>query len=323
MKVLRAVTTEAPEGVVVGDTSFDDAAVLRWPDESVDGPHLVQTVDFITAVVDDPRTFGAVAAANALSDVYAMGGRPRFAMVLAGFPSETLPLWVLEEILAGGADKVAEAGAFIAGGHTVNEAEPRYGLAVTGEVWPENLVTQAGAQLGDALILSKALGTGLAIAALRRGALSEAHERAVVESMLRLNAKAAEHMGVVGANACTDVTGFGLLGHALTIAKASNVTLVLDGSALPALPGASALAASSAVAGASLRNLEHVEPSLDNRASGVALRLALDPQTSGGLLVSVAAERASELLQRLADDDIQASRIGEVVPGEGTLRLEG
>jgi len=318
VKVLSAVATEAPEGVVVGETSLDDAAVLRWPSGSVDGPYLVQTVDFITPVVDDPFTFGAVAAANALSDVYSMGGAPRFCLALAGFPGD-LPLSVVEQILRGGASKVREAGAIIVGGHTVEDAEPKYGLSVTGEVAPGDLVTQAGARPGDVLVLTKPLGTGLLIGALRGDALEPEAEAALVESMTRLNAAAARHMVAVGATACTDVTGFGLLGHAWHIAKASGVTLVLED--LPALPTARERAAEASLGGAAGRNLAYVEASLDVRADHATLRLAIDAQTSGGLLIAVDPARADELSSRLRDDDVPAARVGEAIAGAPRLRL--
>jgi len=320
VKVLSAVATEAPEGVVVGDTSLDDAAVLRWPSGSVDGPYLVQTVDFVTPVVDDPFTFGAVAAANALSDVYSMGGVPRFCLAIAGFPGD-LPLWVLEEILAGGASKVREAGAIIVGGHTVKDAEPKYGLSVTGEVTPDALVTQAAARPGDVLVLTKPLGTGLLIGALREDALDAEVEAALIDSMTRLNATAAAHMVAVGAKASTDVTGFGLLGHAWHVAKASGVTLVLEGAALPALPTARDRAATASLGGAAKRNHDYVKESLELRADDATLRLAVDAQTSGGLLIAVRPDRADELLQRLHDDDVAAARVGEVTAGDPALSL--
>lgn len=322
MKVLRAVATQAPAGVVVGDTSLDDAVVLRWPHGSVNGPYLVQTIDFITPVVDDPRTFGAIAAANALSDIYSMGGTPRFALAIAGFPSGTLPLWVLEEILAGGAAKVAEAGGCVVGGHTIVDREPKYGLAVTGEVMPDALVTQSGAEVGDALVLCKPLGTGLLIGALRKGDLDPGAERALIASMTLLNEAASRHMVELGAHACTDVTGYGLLGHAQNVAQKSNVDLVIESSALPLLPFALGLAEKAAMGGAAGRNLAYVEDALLCTTSSAILRLAVDPQTSGGLLISLPRKRAEELVSRLADDGVVAALIGAVVQGVGGIRLD-
>lgn len=312
MQVLRNVATVAPEGVVVADTGHDDAAVVRWPSSSVDGPYLVATVDVITPVVDDPRTFGAIAAANAVSDVFAMGGTPRFALAIAAFPKD-LPLWVLEEILAGGADKAREAGALVVGGHTIKDPEPKYGLAVHGDVTKEALVTQAGAKPGDALVLTKALGTGLCLAALRKETLAPADADALIASMLRLNLAAARGMRGLGAHAATDITGFGLLGHALHVAQASDVTLVIEASALPALPSARERAAQASFGGAAKANLDYVAPHLARTASEAELRLAVDAQTSGGLLIALPSGAADELVQRLTDDGHAAARIGEVV----------
>lgn len=321
MQVLRSVATEAPEGVVVANTGHDDAAVVRWPSSSVDGPFLVSTVDLITPVVDDPRTFGAIAAANAISDVYAMGGTPRFALAIAAFPRDTVPLWVLEEILAGGADKAREAGVLVVGGHTIKDAEPKYGLAVHGDVTREALITQAGAQPGDALVLTKALGTGLLIAGLRKENLEPAAERALVASMLRLNARAAHHMAALGARAATDVTGFGLLGHALHVAKASGVTLAISAGALPALPSARERAAKAAMGGAAKCNSNYVQEDVRCSASAADLRLAVDAQTSGGLLIALPEAASGELVRRLRDEGHDAARIGEVRP-RGAAALE-
>ena len=321
MKVLRTLTTEAPEGVVVTKTGHDDAAVVRWPASSVEGPYHVSTIDVITPIVDDPYTFGAVAAANALSDVYAMGGTPRFALAFAAFPSDALPLEVLQAILQGGADKAREGGALVVGGHTVKGAVPMYGLAVHGEVSAGALVTQAGARPGDALVTTKALGTGLLVAAHRKDELGAQEEAALHASMLRLNARAAAHMIALGAHAATDVTGFGLLGHALHVARASGVALVIDASALPALPGARERAASARVGGAAKCNLDYVASALTARASDAALRLAVDPQTSGGLLIALDADAADELVRRLRDDGHDAARVGEVRAGAPSLTL--
>ena len=319
MQVLRAATTGAhPEGWVVGDTALDDAAALRVVHPSVDGgPLLVQTVDFITPVVDDPHVFGQIAAANALSDVYAMGGEPRFCLNIVGFPSDRLPLSVLEGILRGGASKVREAGAIIVGGHTVKDAEPKYGLSVTGIVEEDVLVTQAGAKVGDALVLSKPLGTGLVIGGARGGAVDEATVAAAVQSMCTLNRVTTAAMREVGVNAATDVTGFGLLGHALHIAERSGVAIAFDAE-LPALPGARERAAKASLGGAAGRNLAYVQDALTNQPAHEALRLAVDPQTSGGLLIAVAPDRIDALLSRLDG----AARIGTVDAGPaGSLRL--
>lgn len=312
---------DEPDGRVVGQTDRDDAAVLRLAELSPEGPYLVSTVDVITPVVDDPYVFGQVAAANALSDVYAMGGEPRFALAIAAFPRDRLPLEVLGGILRGGADKVREAGAAVVGGHSIADPEPKYGLAVTGMVSRERLVTQAGARAGDVLLLTKALGTGLLVGALRQEELAPDEERALVASMTRLNASAARCMAEVGATAATDVTGFGLLGHAHHLALSSGLSLELDPEALPALAGARERAAKASHGGAAGRNLTYVEPVLSGLAPDAGLRLAIDPQTSGGLLIAVAPEQAGRLALALAASGAQGARIGRVAPGEpGALR---
>lgn len=316
MKVLRNVATEAPDGWVVADSDLDDAAVVRWVDRSVDGaPLLVQTVDFITPVVDDPFVWGQVAAANALSDVWAMGGEPRFALAIVGFPSDVLGLDVLERILAGGADKVREAGAAVVGGHTVKDSEPKYGLSVTGFVTEADLVTHGGARVGDVLVLTKALGTGLLVGATRKDEI-EPHERdALVASMCQLNQPAARCMRSVGVNAATDVTGFGLLGHAHHIARASGLALELRGDALPVLPGGGERAAKASLGGAAGRNLAYVEEHVEGEVGHETLRLAIDPQTSGGLLIAVPEERADALVAELDQAGVTGARIGRVVEG--------
>ena len=316
---------EAPEGLIVGSGSLDDAAVLRWPVGSAqqDAPHLVQTVDFITPVVDDPYVFGAVAAANAISDIYAMGATPRYALNIVCFPSDRLPLEVLEKILAGGADKAREAGVVIVGGHTVNDAEPKYGLAVTGEVAPERLITNAGARAGDLLVLTKPLGTGLLIGALRGGALASTKREALEASMLRLNAAAAECAIGARASAVTDVSGFGLLGHAHHLLMASGLSATVDTDHLPSLPGASELASEAKITGAAGRNWSYVEDRVSGKLESPGHRLVVDPQTSGGLLIAIAPERSERLLTDLrASGDGAACVVGEVRDGEpGTIDL--
>lgn len=319
MKVLRHAATGAPEGWVVADSDLDDAAVLRLDPSASDGPLLVQTVDFITPVVDDPFVWGQVAAANALSDVYAMGGEPRFALNVAGFPGD-LPLDIIGRVFEGGADKVKEAGAAIVGGHTVKDKEPKYGLSVTGVVHEEHLTSQGGAKAGDALVLSKALGTGLLVGAARQDALGDDEARALHASMTQLNRAAAKCMREVGAKAATDVTGFGLLGHAWHIAKASGLVLELDGAALPALPGARERAADASLGGAAGRNLRYVEHVLSGEASHADLRLAIDPQTSGGLLIAIAAAEADALCEALQAAGALGVIVGRALEGEPGLR---
>lgn len=292
---------------------FADAGIYRILDELA----LVQSVDFFTPVVDDPFVYGQIAAANALSDVYAMGGRPITALNLIGFPLCSLGVEVLTAILQGGADKVAEAGAVIVGGHSVEDDEPKYGLAVTGLVDPQKLVTTLGARPGDQLLLTKPLGTGLLITALKGEVLSEEDLAPAISGMAQLNRRASEIMLEIGISACTDVTGFGLLGHALELAGASGVCVVLDGSALPAYPQALDMAAMGLVPEGSYRNRTHYLPSVlgaDNIPTPV-LDLLSDPQTSGGLLISVPAHKTSLLRDKLLAAGCGAYLIGSIEAG--------
>ena len=272
---------------------------------------LVQTVDFFAPIVDDPYTFGQVAAANALSDVYAMGGEPITAMNIAGFPSDKLPISVLGEILRGGQDKVHEAGAFIVGGHTVIDDEVKYGLAVTGRVHPGCLLTNAHAVPGDRLVLTKPLGSGILATAAKRGALDPAIERALITSMTTLNAVASRAALDAHARCATDVTGFGLLGHASHIARASAVTLRIETGSLPLLPGAADAWEGGARTGGAERNGAYLEKLVEwGSIPPVTRGVLLDPQTSGGLLIAVPPSRLRDLLVRLPE----AVEIGEVQP---------
>lgn len=272
---------------------------------------LVQTVDFFAPIVDDPYTFGQVAAANALSDVYAMGGEPITAMNIAGFPADRLPIDVLGEILRGGQDKVHEAGAFIVGGHTVIDEEVKYGLAVTGRVHPGRLLTNAHAVPGDRLVLTKPLGSGILATAAKRGALDPDVERALITSMTTLNAAAGRAAVDAHSRCATDITGFGLLGHASHIARASAVTLHIETGLLPLLPGVADAWQGGARTGGGDRNAVYLEELVEWGAVAPVTRgILLDPQTSGGLLIAVAASRLRDLLARLPD----AVEIGEVQP---------
>lgn len=294
----------------------DDAAVYKLDAATA----LVQTVDFFPPIVDDPYAYGAIAAANALSDIYAMGGRPILALAIAAFPEDLDPE-VAAAIMQGGADKVAEAGAVVAGGHTVVDREPKYGLCVTGLVDPARLTRKGGARPGDVLLLTKPLGTGLITTAIKWGEGDEADLAAATASMLRLSRRAAELAAAVEVRAATDITGFGLLGHAAELARHSGVGLRLEAAALPLLPGALAYARRGIAPGGLGRNREHVEaggyvsyaPQVEE-----AHRLILsDPQTSGGLLIALAPAAAAELLRRCADAGEPCWPIGAVVAGEG------
>ncbi len=280
----------------------------------------MQTVDFFPPIVDDPYTFGAIAAANALSDIYAMGGRPIVALAIAAVPDD-LPPEMTRAIMQGGADKVMEAGAVVAGGHTVVDREPKYGLCVTGLVDPANVTAKANAQVGDVLLLTKPLGTGVITTASKRGVADPAHLAAAIDSMLTLNRLAAEIAQTVAVHSVTDITGFGLLGHAAGIARNSGVGLQIDLDALPLLPGVSEYVQQGMVSGGLRRNQEFVER--DNgvqyaaHVSGERQLILFDPQTSGGLLLALPSNAAAELMQRYAQADQPCWQIGTVVEGSG------
>ena len=305
--------------LLVGLGQPDDAAVYRLNADQA----IIETADFFPPIVDDPFTFGAIAAANALSDIYAMGGQPLFAINLAAFPDD-LPLEVISEILRGGAEKMREAGAAIAGGHTVSDKEPKYGLAVTGLVHPDRILAKGGARVGDRLVLTKALGTGVITTAHKRGEDDPADLAAAVASMTRLNRQAAEAVrATAGIHALTDITGCGLLGHAHEMAHLSGTGLELDYAALPWLPGARKYAEAWVFPGGSERNEEFFGPWV-SYAAGLNLsdweqRLLHDPQTSGGLFMAVAPEALAGLLERLQAGGDGAFVIGTVVPGAGEI----
>jgi len=286
---------------------------------------IVETVDFFTPVVDDPFVFGRIAAANAFSDIWAMGARPLFALNLVGFPVGKLPMEVLGEILRGGADAAAEAGAPILGGHSIDDPEPKYGLAVTGLVHPEKVLRNVGARPGDHLLLTKPLGSGIVTTAIKRGVAEEGLVERAVRVMAALNRRAGETLAASGAvNALTDITGFGLLGHAWEMAEGSGVTFKLRLAAVPLLEGVLALAAQGIVPGGTKANLAWVEPHVRFEA-GIdgSARLALaDAQTNGGLLAAIAPERLEAVLEALRQSDVQAAVIGEVAASEGDARID-
>ncbi|MDQ6634513.1 MAG: selenide, water dikinase SelD [Gemmatimonadota bacterium] len=285
--------SHADPRVLVGRESFDDAGVFLLRDDLA----LVQTVDFFAPIVDDPYEFGQIAAANALSDVFAMGGEPLTALAIVGFPVGKLPMSVLTDILRGGQDKVREAGATLVGGHSIIDEELKFGLSVTGQANPRTLLTNATALVGDVLVLTKSLGTGLLATAAKQDRLDEAGRAALHASMASLNATASRAALAAGVRCATDVTGFGLLGHASHIARASNVTLRIDARALPELPGARALWHAGVRTGGAERNESFVAPLTDWTAADAGdIALALDPQTSGGLLLAVPPARVAEYL---------------------------
>lgn len=306
-QVLAPLPRQMDARLLVGSETFDDAGVFRLSDDLA----LVQTVDFFAPIVDDPYAFGQIAAANALSDVYAMGGEPLTALCIAGFPTSRVPLSVLTEILRGAQDKVREAGAVVAGGHTVVDDEPKFGLAVTGRADPRRLLTNAVAVPGDVLVLTKPLGTGILATAAKQGRLDEETQRIMIASMSRLNAEASRAALAAGAKCGTDITGFGLLGHISHIARASNVTLRVSLARVPLLPRARELAEQGITTGGAERNEDYLEGRVDwGAASRVDRTLLVDPQTSGGLLVALPRAAVAEYLSRVEG----ATEIGAVEP---------
>lgn len=297
--------------LLVGYDSSDDAAVYRLTDELA----LIQTVDFFPPVVDDPYDFGQIAAANALSDVYAMGGEPRLAMNLLAVPS-CLPREAVGAILEGGAAKVAEAGAVTAGGHSIEDAEPKYGLCVSGLVHPGAVLTNRGAREGDLLVLTKPLGTGILTTAAKAELLSGAEYRAMTDLMAALNRDAARAAVPLRPSACTDVTGFGLIGHAREMAEGAGCTIELWPGRVPIVPQALELARDGIIPAGAYRNLEFAGPEVETAGTfpQAVLDCLYDPQTSGGLLLAIAEERGAELLRRLADAGVTAAAVGRVRP---------
>jgi selenide, water dikinase len=312
---LGAEAAASPDGALIaGLDPPDDAAAYRISDDLA----IIGTLDFFPPLVDDPRTFGEIAAANALSDVFAMGGRVLFALSIAAFPEDLLRD-VLAAIFEGASSKVREAGGTLAGGHTIRDPEPKYGLAVVGAAHPDKLLRKGGARAGDVLLLTKPLGTGILVSGSRHGRTSEADLASAIESMRTLNKPASEVLVTAGVRAATDVTGFGLLGHGLEMARASGARFVFEGAALPALPGALDLAAAGVETGGAAHNRRFVAPEL-TVGDGVPAPLATlahDPQTSGGLLAAIPAAQVDSLVQALDARGVPSWRIGHVEPGSG------
>jgi selenide,water dikinase len=292
----------------------DDAAAYRLSDDLA----IIGTLDFFPPLVDDPRTFGEIAAANALSDVFAMGGRVLFALSIAAFPEE-LPRDVMAEIFAGASSKVREAGGTLAGGHTIRDPEPKYGLAVIGAAHPDLLLRKGGARPGDVLVLTKRLGTGLLVSGDRQGQTSADDLAGAIDGMRALNRAASGVLVARGVRAATDVTGFGLLGHGLEMARASGARFVFEAGGLPALPGALELAAAGVETGGAAHNRRFVAPALSVGAgvSPALVALAHDPQTSGGLLAAVATDDVDDTVRALNAAGVPAWRVGRVEAGSG------
>ena len=321
--VLRGLPVVRDENLLVGNEARDDAAVYRLNAETA----LVSTTDFFPPVCSDPYEFGRIAATNALSDVYAMGGKPLMALSLAMFPSAKMDIGVLRDILRGGADAVADSGAVLCGGHTIDDDPVKYGLAVTGTVHPDRIVTNGAARPGDVLVLTKPLGTGIVIAGRRIGEASDDDYRAALENMKRLNRAASETMLHRGVASATDVTGFSLLGHGREMALASGVRLVIRSEEVPALPGAMALLEMGCIPGACFRNMAQIETDVEFAGASYERKMLLaDAQTSGGLLISCPSEEAAALTADLAEccpGSAVIGRVEERPEGKAPLLIEG
>ena len=307
-KILADLPVPHSDRLLVGTDTSDDAGVYQLNENEA----LIVTTDFFPPVASDPYTFGRISATNALSDVYAMGGSP----LLVLFPSTQMPLEVLREIIRGGQSAAGEAGALIVGGHTIEDSPVKYGMAVVGRVHPRQVITNRGVKPGDALILTKPLGTGILIAAHRLGMAREEDYQEALLSMQRLNRYAAEQMTQVSTHAATDITGFGLVGHAMQMALASGVELHFESSAIPSLPGVRDLLHEGCIPGGALRNRRYVEEHLHTHASPEETLLLCDAQTSGGLLIALPEEEAPDLLRRLQDNPntAQSALIGVASP---------
>lgn len=314
--MLRSLHFSVSEDVLLG--CGDDASVVRVTDDYA----IVQTIDYISPVVNDPYEFGRVAAANALSDIYAMGAAPSFAHNLVGFPVNTLPIGYLVEILRGGADMMKAAGVPIVGGHTYEDHAPKYGLTVTGSVHPDRYIATNTGEAGDVLVLTKPLGIGLITTAIDRELASAEMERRVIEVMTTLNDRAAQAMGSVGVNACTDVTGFGLLGHLYEMVKERNLCAKLFYSAIPVIAGTRQLICEETLSTGTRNNrlLLHDKVDWNGQISESDRWILYDAQTSGGLLISVAEDRAARLMQALADRGCDAAEIGRLQHSEAGER---
>lgn len=311
-----------PENLLVGLDTSDDAGVFRLNDETA----IVQSVDFFTPIVDDAYDFGRIAAANSLSDIYAMGAQPLTALNLVAFPATGLDKRILGDILRGGMDKLREAGVTLLGGHSIDDPEPKYGMSVTGVVHPDRVIPNSAARVGDVLVLTKPIGIGAVTTAIKQGKAEPETIRRVTEIMAELNKAAAEVMVATdGVHACTDITGFGLLGHAREMAAGSGVSLMIDAAKVPSLPEAKDFIAAGVLPGGSKKNLQSLMPYVQfaETVDDVERQLLADAVTSGGLLIAVDADQAEELVAKMHEKGVvRATPIGQVVPGEaGMIRV--
>jgi len=317
-KALKPLPLERHPNLLVGTETADDAGVFKLSEELA----LVQTVDFITPIVDDPFLFGQIAAANSLSDVYAMGGKPLTAMNVIGFPRLTLDISILTEILRGGLDKIHEAGAVLLGGHTVEDAELKYGLSVTGTVHPQKILTNKSARAGDVLVLTKSIGTGIISTAHKAEMADPEFLRRAIDSMAQLNRKAAEAMASCRVHACTDITGFGLIGHAAEMARGAGLFFRIFYSRVPLMAGTKEYAAMGMIPAGAYCNQSHFGPEtrFADRVPELERIILHDPQTSGGLLAALPREEGEKFLLLCRETGIpEAALIGEVVPREKDL----
>ncbi|MCG8470872.1 MAG: selenide, water dikinase SelD [Desulfobacterales bacterium] len=318
--MVKGLDIERPPELLVGVDGADDAGVYRLNDETA----LIQTLDFLTPVTDSPYDFGRIAAANSLSDVYAMGGRPVTAMNIVCFPVDDLSETVLSETLAGGLEVIHASGACLVGGHSVDDKEFKYGLSVTGVVDPKKILTNGGAGVGDALILTKPLGSGIVATAIKGGVADEVAAKELVSVCATLNKRAAEVVAGFSPSACTDITGFGMAGHALEMARGARKHLVISSADLPAMEGLSGWASMGMIPAGSYRNREFCGSSVIVASSVERWRadLIFDPQTSGGLLLALPSHHARECLAAMADAGVCAALIGEVVADHSCGEVE-
>lgn len=312
MHVLHSLPRVKHPDVIVGTETSDDAGVFRLRDDLA----IVNTVDFFTPIVDDPYVFGQIAAANALSDVYAMGADPCTALNIVGFPRGSVDLAVLTAIIRGGAERARQAGVVVIGGHSIIDPEIKYGMAVTGTVHPDRVIRNVGVRAGDALVLTKPLGTGIITTALKRRKAPPASVRAAVASMIALNRSASQVMRRFAVHACSDVTGYGILGHAFEMAAGTPVTIVIESAKLPVLEGAERLAEQGFLTGGCRRNRDYLEDKIriDRAVAPARVEVAFDPQTSGGLLIAVPETDAPALVRALRARQVNAAIVGHATP---------